>query len=42
MGAFGDFESETFAVDRVILFKSELRPSGAAYTELRQIILPGQ
>ena len=42
MGVFGDFVSQTFAVDRVILFKSDLRPSGAAYTELRQVTLPGQ
>jgi 2'-5' RNA ligase len=42
MGAFIDFASETFEVDRVVLFKSDLRPTGAAYTELRQITLPGQ
>ena len=42
MGAFSDFASETFEVDRVVLFKSDLRPTGAAYTELRQVTLPGQ
>jgi 2'-5' RNA ligase len=42
MGAFTDFASETFEVDRVVLFKSDLRPTGAAYTELRQVTLPGQ
>lgn len=41
VGAFRDFASETFEVDRLILFKSDLRPTGAAYTELRQVILPG-
>ena len=42
MGAFRDFASETFEVDRVVLFKSDLRPTGAMYTELRQVTLPGQ
>jgi 2'-5' RNA ligase len=42
MGAFIDFASETFEVDRVVLFKSDLRPTGAAYTELRHVTLPGQ
>jgi 2'-5' RNA ligase len=42
MGAFVDFASETFEVDRVVLFKSDLRPTGASYTELRQVTLPGQ
>lgn len=41
MGAFIDFASETFEVDRVVLFKSDLRPTGADYTELRQVTLPG-
>jgi 2'-5' RNA ligase len=41
MVALRDFASETFEVDRVVLFKSDLRPTGAAYTELRQITLPG-
>jgi 2'-5' RNA ligase len=42
MGAFTDFASETFEVDRVVLFKSDLRPTGAAYTELRHVTLPGR
>jgi len=42
MGAFRDFASETFEVDRVVLFKSDLRPSGALYTELRQVPLSGR
>ena len=42
MGAFRDFASETFEVDRVVLFKSDLRPTGAVYTELRQVTLAGQ
>jgi len=28
------FESETFVADRIILFKSELKPTGAVYTKL--------
>ena len=30
-----EFESETFEINKVILFKSDLRPSGAIYTQLR-------
>jgi 2'-5' RNA ligase len=37
-----EFESESFETNRMILFKSELRPTGAVYTRLRQIALPGQ
>ena len=33
------FKSETFMVDRVTLFRSDLNPSGAVYTELREIAL---
>ena len=32
--AFRRFESETFTVGRLILYKSELKPSGAVYTEM--------
>lgn len=32
--AFRSFESETFTAGQVILYKSELKPSGAVYTEL--------
>ncbi|MFO7555107.1 MAG: RNA 2',3'-cyclic phosphodiesterase [Desulfobacterales bacterium] len=31
---FRSFESEAFTADRIILYKSELKPSGAVYTEL--------
>jgi 2'-5' RNA ligase len=41
LGVFRDFASEIFEVDRVVLFKSDLRPTGAVYTELRQVTLPG-
>lgn len=33
------FETEPFTVDRVILFKSDLKPTGAVYTELRRFKL---
>ena len=33
------FESESFDVSQIILFKSELRPSGAVYTKVRQVPL---
>ncbi|MFZ0611248.1 MAG: RNA 2',3'-cyclic phosphodiesterase [Desulfobacterales bacterium] len=36
-----DFSSDSFMVDRVVLFKSELRPTGAVYTELHQAPLSG-
>jgi RNA 2',3'-cyclic 3'-phosphodiesterase len=42
MDAFRDCASETFEVDRVVLFKSDLRSTGALYTELRQVTLSGQ
>jgi 2'-5' RNA ligase len=42
MDALRDFASQTFEVDRVVLFKSDLRPTGALYTELRQVTLSGQ
>ncbi|MBU0768561.1 MAG: RNA 2',3'-cyclic phosphodiesterase, partial [Proteobacteria bacterium] len=32
--AFGSFESETFTAGQIILYKSELNPSGAVYTKL--------
>ncbi len=41
MEGFRVFASETFEVDRVVLFKSDLRPTGALYTELRQVTLAG-
>jgi RNA 2',3'-cyclic 3'-phosphodiesterase len=36
---FKGFESETFAVDQIILYKSELKPAGAVYTELASVSL---
>jgi 2'-5' RNA ligase len=32
--AFSHFESETFIADKIILFKSELKPQGAVYANL--------
>ena len=32
--AFRSFESEIFNADHIVLYKSELKPSGAVYTEL--------
>lgn len=40
MKAFGAFESETFIADKVILFKSDLKPTGAVYTKLGSCPLP--
>ena len=34
-----NFESETFTADRIILYKSELKPSGAVYTKLAEASL---
>jgi 2'-5' RNA ligase len=34
MKKFGDAESETFVADKLILFKSDLKPAGAVYTKL--------
>lgn len=34
METFGELESETFAADQIVLFKSDLRPTGAVYTRL--------
>lgn len=36
---FRSFESEAFTADRIILYKSELKPSGAVYTELASVSL---
>jgi 2'-5' RNA ligase len=33
------FESESFEVSRIILFKSELRPAGAVYTQIHRVSL---
>jgi len=32
--AFRNFESETFTADQIVFYRSELKPSGAVYTEL--------
>ncbi len=37
MKEFGGFKTEPFAADRVILFKSDLKPQGAVYTPLAEI-----
>jgi len=34
MESFGNLESETFAADQIVLFKSDLKPTGAVYTRL--------
>ena len=36
VNASTEFESEPFKVDRIILFKSDLQPSGAIYSEIMQ------
>ena len=36
---FNAFESEGFEADRIILFKSELHPSGAVYTKVARVNL---
>jgi len=33
-----EFESESFEINQIILFKSELRPSGAVYTKVQEIV----
>jgi 2'-5' RNA ligase len=34
-----EFESESFEINQVILFKSELRPTGAVYTKVQRVNL---
>ena len=36
------FESESFGINEIVLFKSELRPAGAVYTRVQTIALEGQ
>ncbi len=36
---FSSFESEEFVADRVILYKSDLKPTGAVYTKLVEAVL---
>lgn len=35
-------ESQPFEVDRIVLFKSELRPAGAVYTQVHQVLFSGR
>jgi 2'-5' RNA ligase len=37
MSNFGHFSSEPFSAEKAILFKSELKPTGAIYTELKSV-----
>jgi 2'-5' RNA ligase len=37
-----EFESEPFEADRIVLFKSELRPAGAVYTQVHQVLFSGR
>jgi 2'-5' RNA ligase len=37
-----DFESGSFEINQLILFKSELRPTGAVYTKVQGIAFQGQ
>jgi 2'-5' RNA ligase len=41
LDTFGNFETETFTADRVVLYKSELKASGAVYTKLMSARLDG-
>jgi 2'-5' RNA ligase len=41
LDTFGNFETETFTADRVVLYKSELKASGAVYTKLMNARLAG-
>jgi 2'-5' RNA ligase len=36
---FSDFSTDSFFVDEIILFKSDLKPSGAVYSKLRTVSL---
>lgn len=37
MNEIGHFESSAFTADRIVLFKSDLKPSGAVYTKLSEV-----
>ena len=37
-----EFESESFETNQIILFKSDLRPTGAVNTEVQAIALQGE
>jgi 2'-5' RNA ligase len=36
---FGNFDSEEFPARRVIFYKSDLKPTGAVYSQLQQAVL---
>jgi len=38
---YSDFGRQQFIADRIILFKSDLKPSGAVYSKLKQVDLGG-
>jgi 2'-5' RNA ligase len=37
LSEFNSFESDSFEADRIILFKSELHPTGAVYTKVARV-----
>jgi len=37
--ALGDFSPQSFTAGKLVLFKSDLRPTGAVYTPLKEIVL---
>jgi RNA 2',3'-cyclic 3'-phosphodiesterase len=39
--SFSDFTSEPFEAKELVLYKSELKPSGASYTKLKTVYLDG-
>ncbi len=39
MRKFSDFSTESFSADEIVLFKSDLKPSGAVYSQLRIVSL---
>jgi 2'-5' RNA ligase len=39
LSEFSGFESAEFVADRVILYKSDLKPAGAVYTKLVEAVL---
>jgi 2'-5' RNA ligase len=39
--SFSDFSSEPFEAKELVLYKSELKPSGALYTKLQTVYLDG-
>ena len=42
MREYANLYSEEFTARRIILFKSDLKPTGAVYSQLRQAVLEGQ